>query len=568
VLGEQDFRQEQAHFEWKHRISNLLRHGYGTVCGLHVTARPLADGSDVEIYVGAGYAVSPRGDWIWVDQDQCARLGAWLQRHSSDLPGFSGPGAYTAYVSLCYDECLVDLVPVAGRACASDEDTRAPSRILESFRTGFSWSAPEQGREDHFRAFGDLLQRIEIIPESGSPPDLDDSAYLIDLVRNLGLESSPPLLSPPEDSIGLYASTLCETLREALTVWVTEVCPRFEPTSDCILLAAIHFDVDAAGSLLVDSVEIDNDARPVLVPDRLKQELFCLLGGQGGGAGVTGPAGPAGPPGPAGPTGPQGATGPAGPSGPQGETGPFGPTGPTGPSGAGIPGPTGPQGATGPAGPTGPSGAGVPGPTGPTGPAGSQGVAGPTGPTGPTGSSGATGPTGPSGSQGPAGPGLRQAFINPGMMAPVGRAAQFAVIPPATPAWMVAQGRASIVFNWGRHQTIADGEPIFLRLFVATDGEGETFWRVEWRWVTSVNTMGGPNPPITSLAPLLPADPPQMQTSHPGAGGDMQLYASEFFRLNPDGENPVGEYLIVSITLDDFAGNFEAVGLVLAELAW
>jgi hypothetical protein len=386
VLGEQDFRQEQAHFEWKHRISNLLLHGYGTVCGLHVSARPLSDNSDTEIYVSSGYAVSPRGDWIWVDHDQCARLGAWLQRHSSDLPGFGGPGSYTAYVSLCYDECLVDLVPVAGRACASEEDTRAPSRILETSRSEFSWNAPEQDREDHFRAFGDLLQRIEIVPESGSPPDLDDSAYLIELVRNLGLEQSPPALSPPDDTIGLYASTLCETMREALAVWVTEVCPRFEASSDCILLAAIHFEVDAAGALLVDSVEIDNDARPVLVPDRLKQELFCLLGGQGSAAGVTGPAGPAGPPGPAGPTGPQGATGGAGPAGQQGETGPVGPTGP---SGAGVPGPTGPTGPQGSPGPV--------GPTGPTGPAGGAGATGPAGPTGPTGPRGATGPMGPQG---------------------------------------------------------------------------------------------------------------------------------------------------------------------------
>ena len=386
VLGEQDFRQEQEHFEWKHRISNLLLHGYGTVCGLQVTARPLDDGSDTEIYVTSGYAISPRGNWIWVDHDQCARIGAWLQRHSSDLPGFAGPGSYTAYVSLCYDECLVDLVPVAGRACASDEDTRAPSRVLETFRTEFSWTAPDQAAEDQTRAFGDLLQRIEIIPETGSPPDPDDSAYLIDLVRNLGLDESPPSMSPPEDSIGLYASTLCETMREALAVWATEVCPRFEGRSDCVLLAAIHFDVDAAGGLVVDSVEIDGGNRPVLVSDRLKQELFCLLGGQGGMAGLSGPAGPAGPVGPTGPTGPQGnagTTGPAGPTGPQGATGA---TGPTGPSGAGVPGPTGPTG------PTGPAGA-----AGPTGPAGANGNTGPAGPTGPRGATGPTGPQGPAG---------------------------------------------------------------------------------------------------------------------------------------------------------------------------
>jgi hypothetical protein len=169
-------------------------------------------------------------------------------------------------------------------------------------------------------------------------------------------------------------------MRDALTVWVTEVCPRFEAHSDCILLAAIHFDVDAIGALLVDSVEIDNGARPVLVPDRLKQELFCLLGGQGSAAGVTGPVGPSGPQGPAGPTGP---------IGPQGETGPVGPTGP---SGAGVPGPTGPIGPQGPQ--------GVAGPTGPVGPVGAAGATGPAGPTGPTGPRGATGPTGPQGPPG------------------------------------------------------------------------------------------------------------------------------------------------------------------------
>ncbi len=383
VLGEQDFRQEQEHFEWKHRISNLLLHGYGTVCGLQVTARPLEDGSDTEIYVTSGYAISPRGNWIWVDHDQCARIGAWLQRHSGDLPGFAGPGSYTAYVSLCYDECLVDLVPVAGRACASDEDTRAPSRVLETFRTEFSWTAPDQAAEDQTRAFGDLLQRIEIIPEAGSPPDPDDSAYLIDLVRNLGLDELPPSLSPPEDSISLYASTLCETMREALAVWVTEVCPRFEGRSDCVLLAAIHFDVDAAGALVVDSVEIDGGNRPVLVSDRLKQELFCLLGGQGGAGGVAGPPGPAGPQGPPGPSGPVGATGPEGLPGPAGPAGPQGETGPAGPSGAGVPGPQGPPGAAGPQGPAGETG--PQGPAGATGPAGPRGATGPAGPQGPAG---------------------------------------------------------------------------------------------------------------------------------------------------------------------------------------
>lgn len=45
VMGVNDFRQEQEHFEWKHRLSNRLLHGYGTVCGLQVSARAVSAGN-------------------------------------------------------------------------------------------------------------------------------------------------------------------------------------------------------------------------------------------------------------------------------------------------------------------------------------------------------------------------------------------------------------------------------------------------------------------------------------------------------------------------------------------
>src|SRR5689334_4861976 len=78
VLGEDEFRQEQSHFEWKHRLGNRLLHGYGTVCGLKVTAS--AQDGGTEIRIAPGYALSPRGDWIWVDKAQCVRLDDWLHR--------------------------------------------------------------------------------------------------------------------------------------------------------------------------------------------------------------------------------------------------------------------------------------------------------------------------------------------------------------------------------------------------------------------------------------------------------------------------------------------------------
>src|SRR5438132_14409027 len=69
VLGVDDFRQEQAHFEWKHQISNLLLHGYGTVCGLRVSPAAVTIPADVEIRISSGYGISPQGRWIWVEQD-------------------------------------------------------------------------------------------------------------------------------------------------------------------------------------------------------------------------------------------------------------------------------------------------------------------------------------------------------------------------------------------------------------------------------------------------------------------------------------------------------------------
>jgi competence ComEA-like helix-hairpin-helix protein len=300
ILGVDDFRQEQAHFDWKHRISNLLLHGFGTVCGLRVTAETVVDPPDVLIRVSSGYGISQEGKWMWVDRDLCARLGEWLDAHGDDLSPALGAGRHTVYVTLCYAECPTDLVPIAGQPCASDEDTRAPSRVQEAYQVAFSWEPPSQPAEDAVRAFGDLMAQVEIVPDGSISPPVDDGVRLLDAVRALieidGDESlaSPPLTSPPVVDLGpfqLPASVACETIHQVLVAWVTEVCPWLHASlnaneQDCILLACVDFDVDvngnldfaldSEGDLLPGSVVVDSCARPVLVPDRLKQELFCL----------------------------------------------------------------------------------------------------------------------------------------------------------------------------------------------------------------------------------------------------------------------------------------------------
>jgi len=357
VMGVDDFRQEQLHVEWKNRLSNLLLHGYGTACGLAVTTEPTADGNDVLVRITEGYAVSPRGNWIWVDQEQCAQLGAWIAANPPE-PALSPLEPPRVYVKLCYDECLTDLVPVAGSPCATDDDARAPSRVQEAFQAVFTWTKPAQPAEDLARAFGALLGRVVIVAESASPVE-DDRELLLAAVRALGdqfigspPDFSPPALSPVEDTFMLAAATACATVREALTIWVTEVCPRYrdDDAEDCVLLACIDLEFAGDTTLDVTSVAVENCDRPILVPTRLQQELFCLLTQEGtGGSGGVGPTGPRGPRGPRGAAGADGATGSTGPIGP---TGPAGPTGPTGPTGL-----RGESGGRGPTGPTGPAGA-------------------------------------------------------------------------------------------------------------------------------------------------------------------------------------------------------------------
>ena len=114
VLGVDEFQQEQAHFEWKHRLGNLLLHGTGTVSGLQVSVIGLSD--DVDVRVSPGYAVGPRGHWIWVQKEQCGQLNCWLLEQTKELDTPLAPGAHRVYVTLCYDQCLTDPVTIPSEA--------------------------------------------------------------------------------------------------------------------------------------------------------------------------------------------------------------------------------------------------------------------------------------------------------------------------------------------------------------------------------------------------------------------------------------------------------------------
>jgi hypothetical protein len=142
------------------------------------------------------------------------------------------------------------------------------------------------------------MRQIEIVDTPGSLPGSDDSQRLFTAIRALALD---PLALPGSLPAGgpfhLTSADAEAAIREALTIWVTEICPAVRPKTeaspllepaadDCVLLAAIEFGVDSLGQLMPSTIVIDETQRPVLVPSRILQELFTGAGGAGPGGRV------------------------------------------------------------------------------------------------------------------------------------------------------------------------------------------------------------------------------------------------------------------------------------------
>ena len=306
VLGVEEFLQSDTYFLAKHHVEDRLLHGYGTVCGLDVTA-PTAP--QLEIQVTPGWAINPKGQEIHVPQLMCLPVNSWLQANLQELqtlfPGHA-PAALDLCVVLCYRECKTDVVPIPGEPCQSQTNSNAPSRIQDSFELqlclnpyasppassppgsppsgaldsgGLREFRPAQAEDDAVRALVTLISQIQV---SDTGPYLT-SAQLEELVLELipgGV--AKPLTSPPSGPPYYVApGDLREVLRAAMRIWITEVRPALAasqsagpccpPQEKCVLLADVTLSLgpawNAAGAI------VDQSQRPFLVPTRLLQEM-------------------------------------------------------------------------------------------------------------------------------------------------------------------------------------------------------------------------------------------------------------------------------------------------------
>jgi hypothetical protein len=319
VLGVDDFTQEFAYLSG--RDQSMLRDliGYGTARGLRVrTELDVAKGP--RVVVEPGVAVSPSGQMICVPTAQCAYLRDWVTDHAtkvSDAAGSPFASSIRIYVVLCYRDCPVDNVPIAGEPCRSEDQLMAPSRIKDDFCLELRLQPPNQNlssppddfypqlsfqREDYaVRDFVKWIRQVPVISGGISTP-LDQ---FLQAIRDapMGWLASPPPTSPlsdfmfgsPPSFLQIDSADLGKYISAAFRLWVTELRPKWvarwhgcaptqfdtdkEADEDCVLLAELEVSVTPAspGWTVPDGdVPVDEELRPCLIHLRMLQEwLIC-----------------------------------------------------------------------------------------------------------------------------------------------------------------------------------------------------------------------------------------------------------------------------------------------------
>ncbi|MGY1776790.1 hypothetical protein ACI8AV_13095 [Geodermatophilus sp. SYSU D00804] len=250
VLGEDEFRQDQVHHRERDHQGIRALHGYGTVSGLAVSY----DETTGRLHVQPGLAVDPAGRVICVPAEYCASLEAWLQESTAG-DGVSGglPPSFPVHVVLCWTQCETDEVPIPVESCLPAEESRAASRLMDSFELRLTFEPPPLvGEVAPGGPGGDLTDLVE---ELHGRPDVSggsvpDATAVVALLREWAVERRPEVAAG----------------RACLPV------PAPDP---CVLLATVGVDVvEEPGGLRVAAATVDDSTRPVLVSTRLLQEAL------------------------------------------------------------------------------------------------------------------------------------------------------------------------------------------------------------------------------------------------------------------------------------------------------
>jgi hypothetical protein len=305
MLGVDDFNQEFAYLSGRDQWIARDLVGYGTICGLRVSLDQTTNGPRVS--VTSGTALSPLGQLICVRPAQCAVLNDWVTANEQAVQNalLSPLGSnIKLFLVLCYRDCPVDSVPIAGEPCRSADNLMAPSRIVDDFTLELRLTRPVQLEEDAIRDFVDWMNQIQITDASGHFISLTDFENAIRAA--LAATGSPPdpgisfHLGSPLAGMQIHPADACTYMHAAFRIWVTEIRPLFHaapasascscgsdsgsvpPPDACLLLAELDVPLVNVGpgqNWQVDNkspVIIDESRRPILLHTRMLQEwLLC-----------------------------------------------------------------------------------------------------------------------------------------------------------------------------------------------------------------------------------------------------------------------------------------------------
>ncbi len=144
-----DMTLEQEYFREKMRRHNRFLHGWGVVCGAKVVA---ADSSKNpwKVIVQRGYLLSPCGDEIFIETDQCIDVrtpctpAPPAPSDCQEAQPTPPPNA-TQYVAVQYTECQTRLVRVRVGGCGCEDSVCEYTRFRDSYRICILDHCPDEG---------------------------------------------------------------------------------------------------------------------------------------------------------------------------------------------------------------------------------------------------------------------------------------------------------------------------------------------------------------------------------------------------------------------------------------
>jgi len=221
VLGADDFNQEYAYLAGRDQWLARDAIGYGTLRGLQVKIED--DGTNgPRVAVAPGIALSPRGQLICVDTEQCASLNGWL---AANKPAGN---SVKVYVTLSYRECLTDNVPIPGEPCRDESLNMDASRRQDDFLLALRTQPPTQFEEDTLRDFVAWLRQIPLEPNAAAATTLENFAQAVRTAMHLNSTTTPSdiVFGAPPATLKVPAGAAPEYWRTALRIWTTELRPR------------------------------------------------------------------------------------------------------------------------------------------------------------------------------------------------------------------------------------------------------------------------------------------------------------------------------------------------------